>query len=161
MVPISQLFAWCPFLSPELYFSTLVSLKSLKSIPFPDIDPSPKHSIRSLVQPPNALPLVSSWWAPNRYWCLGLLLPRRRTLYFPLWNCMRFLSVHLFTLLLVSWSRHKFQEVLLFMNCTTLQHTMWTFFVMRSKGPVSLKSLGTGQSLKIGVGRKKLQGQWE
>jgi len=31
---------------------------------------------------------------PSVYWCMGLLLLRCRTWYFPLWNLMRFLSAH-------------------------------------------------------------------
>lgn len=36
--------------------------------------------------------LLSSWWSPRHYGCLGLFLPKCRTLHFPLFNFMRFSS---------------------------------------------------------------------
>ena len=38
--------------------------------------------------------LLSSWTAPNLYWCIRLFLPRCRTLYLPFLNPVRFLSSH-------------------------------------------------------------------
>ena len=35
--------------------------------------------------------LLSSLSSPSMYWCLGLFLPRCRTVHFPLLNFMRFL----------------------------------------------------------------------
>ena len=38
--------------------------------------------------------LLSSLSALSVYWCLDLFLPRCRTLHFPLYSCMKFLSAH-------------------------------------------------------------------
>jgi len=42
--------------------------------------------------------LLLNWSAPSMYWCVGLLLPRCRTLHFPLLKCMKFLSAYFFSL---------------------------------------------------------------
>jgi len=55
--------------------------------------------------------LLSSWAAPSIYWCMGLSLPRCRTLHFPLLNCMRFLSAHFSSLLRSLWLAAKLSGV--------------------------------------------------
>ena len=54
--------------------------------------------------------LLYRWVSPSVCWCLGLFVPRSRTLYFPMLNFMRYLSAHFSRMLrslgMTAWPSH-------------------------------------------------------